>query len=177
MKKEVVLVDSERASSGAPLADGQAETLLLKSFTTATTVALAEMATTEVAVREVYRATLDDPWGDISAVLGIKSATEGLLVLGFAERTAAAIAERVLADVKEEINETLVRDCVGEIANVIAGQTKTLLAGTPHQMTFSLPEVVVGDHPESRPGRGRGCLVIAFRSDLGEFTVRLALER
>jgi hypothetical protein len=39
-----------------------------------------------------------------------------------------------------------------------------------------LPEVVVGDHPESRPERCRGCLVIAFRSALGEFTVRLALE-
>jgi CheY-specific phosphatase CheX len=72
----------------------------------------------------------DAPFLRQTVVLGIKPATEGLLVLSFPDRTAAAITERVLADAKEEIDETLVRDCVGEIANVIAGQAKTLLAGT-----------------------------------------------
>src|SRR5262249_27710623 len=103
-------------------------------------------------------------------------ATEGLLVLSFPDRTAAAIAERVLADLNQEINESLVRDCMGEIANVIAGQAKALLAGTTHQLTFSLPQIAVAN-PPSRLELDRGCLVIAFRSDVGEFTMRLALKR
>jgi CheY-specific phosphatase CheX len=78
--------------------------------------------------------------------------------------------------VKEEINETLVCDCVGEIANVIAGQAKTLLAGTPHQSTFALPQVVAGNPLSSQPEQGRNCLVMNLCSDLGEFTMRLALE-
>lgn len=147
------------------------------SFVNATVVALAEMAGTEVAVREVYQSTLGAPWCDISAVLEIKSATEGLLVLGFPERTAAAIAERVLAGVQEEINETLVRDCIGEVANVIAGQAKTLLAGTPHQFTYSLPQVVVGKPPPSNLEWSHSCIVIVFVSELGEFTMHLALAR
>jgi chemotaxis protein CheX len=176
MRRELVVDGSERDSAGRRSADGEEEALPLESFITATTVALAEMARTEVAVREVYRAAPDDAWGGVSAVLELTSATEGLLVLSFPEPVAAAIAKRVLVDVKEEINESLVRDCVGEIANVIAGQAKTLLAGTTHQLTFSLPEVVAGDNARSRPERDRGCLVIAFGSDLGEFTLRLVLN-
>jgi chemotaxis protein CheX len=167
---------SERESSDKRSADGEVEALPLESFITATTVALAEMARTEVAVREVYRATPDDAWGGVSAVLELKSATEGLLVLSFPEPVAAAVAKRVLVDVKEELNESLVRDCVGEIANVIAGQAKTLLAGTPYQMNFSLPEVVAGGRSPSHPERGLGGVVIAFESDLGEFTLRLVLN-
>jgi chemotaxis protein CheX len=170
------LDDLERASSVARLVGEDAQSLPLESFITAATVALAEMAGTEVSVRDVYQATLDAPWGDVSAMVSIKSASDGLVVLSFPERTAAAIAERVLADVKAVINESLVQDCVCEIANVIAGQAKTLLAGTPHQFAYSLPRVVSGDLSQSRPETGRGCLVAAFRSDLGEFTLRLALE-
>jgi chemotaxis protein CheX len=100
-----------------------------------------------------------------------------MLLLRFPERTAAAIAQRVLADTEVELNESLIRDCIGEIANVIAGQAKTLLAGTPYRLTFSLPEVVVGKHLLSHPEWSRECLVIAFRSDLGEFSLGLALQQ
>jgi chemotaxis protein CheX len=171
------LADFELASGDARRLDGEVSVQPLESFVTATLVAFAEMACTEVAVHEIYRATLEDTWGDISAVLGIKSATEGILVLSFPERTAAAIADRVLAGVSVEINDTLIRDCMGEIANVIAGQAKTLLAGTPHELTFSLPQVVVGDSLGSGPKQSHGCLVIAFCCDVGEFTMRLDLER
>src|SRR5262245_31208475 len=118
------------------------------------------MAGTEVAVRETYRTRLDSPWGDISAVLEIKSATGGMFVLSFPERTAAAIAERILADARTAVTDSLIRDCVGEIANVIAGQAKTLLAGTTHQLTFSLPRVIVGDHRGFRHERNDGCIVV-----------------
>src|SRR5262249_27216722 len=134
------------------------------------------MAGTEVAVGEAYRTTLDSPWGDISAVLEIKSATGGMFVLNFPGRTAAAIAARVLADARTVVTEGLVRDCVGEIANVIAGQAKTLLTGTSHQLTFSLPRIIVGDHLGYRHERNNDCTVIVFRSDVGEFAMRLALE-
>jgi CheY-specific phosphatase CheX len=92
MRKEDVLDDLEHASWGAHLVDADVGVEPLKSFVTATIVALAEMAGTEAAVREVYQAGLDSPWGDISVVLRIKSAREGMLVLSFPERTAVAIA-------------------------------------------------------------------------------------
>ena len=169
--------NSERTSSRARLAGEDPEALPLQSFISAATVALAEMASTEVTIQEVYPATLDVLWGDISAVVAIRSSTDGLFVLSFPAATAVAMAERVLADAKPRMNESLVEDCVGEIANVIAGQAKTLLTGTPYQLTYSLPMVVVGNPPEFHLERGWRCLVAAFRSDLGEFSLALAPGR
>jgi chemotaxis protein CheX len=174
--REERLANSEQATWIAQMVDKDSWSQPLESFIKATVVALAEMASTEVTVQEVYQATLESAWGDISAVLRIKSATEGILVLSFPERTAVTIARQVIADAREQINESLVRDCVGEIANVIAGQAKTLLGGTSHQFTFSLPQVVVANSPPSLSERRRDCLVIAFRSALGEFAMRLALQ-
>jgi chemotaxis protein CheX len=170
------LDNSEHTSSGARLADEDAEALPLHSFIRAATVALGEMASMEVAVRGVHRTTFDMPGGDISAVVAIRSATDGLFVLSFPAGTAAAIAERVLADAKATMTQSLVEDCVGEIANVIAGQAKTLLAGTPYQLTYSLPEIMVGNQPESHLKRGHRCLAIDFHSDLGAFRLALMLE-
>src|SRR5215467_9852329 len=105
MREDDVVADFDGASGDARLLEGKAPGQPLESFITATVVALAEMANTEVAVREIYRATLEDSWGDIPAVLGIKSPTEGTLVLRFPEQAAGAIAERVFADTEAELNE------------------------------------------------------------------------
>ena len=81
----------------------------------------------------------------------------------------------MLADVTTELDEQLIRDCVGEIGNVVSGQAKALLAGTPFAFTFSLPEVVVGAN-HFQPASGQECLVVAFNSDQGEFSLRLLLN-
>lgn len=168
--------DSDNAPSVAPWTQGEGPSAPLESFISAAQVALAEMAGTEVAVQEVYQATLDNLWGDVCAIVSIKSATEGLFILSFPEKTAAALAERVLADAKAAITENLIQDCVGEVANVIAGQAKTLLTGSPHQFTFSLPRVVSGNVSQSHSEPSRGCLVAVFQSDLGEFRLHLSVE-
>jgi CheY-specific phosphatase CheX len=64
---------------------------------------------------------------------------------------------------------------VGEIANVIAGQAKAILADTPYRFTFTVPEVVAAR--EFRPPQSLDCLVVAFRSDQGDFALQLFLKR
>jgi len=155
---------------------GEIRDKLLEPLISATCAALGEMASTELVVQAVCQTKLDQPLGDIAVVLGLTSATEGSLILSFPERTAAALAGRILAGVTEELDESMIRDCMGEIANVIAGQAKALLAGSPYRFAFSLPKVVVGGSPEFRPQQGRDCLLVAFRTDLGEFALQLVLE-
>jgi chemotaxis protein CheX len=134
------------------------------------------MAGTEVVVRDVYRKPLHHTLGDVAAVIELLSVTEGFLVLGFPQRTAAALAGRILAGTTEEVGEELVRDCVGEIANVVAGQAKAILADTPHRFTFSLPKIVVGAG-EILPQQGPDCLVVDFGSYQGEFALQLFLKQ
>jgi chemotaxis protein CheX len=155
--------------TGTPESAGER---LLEPFIEATRVALREMAGTEVVVREVYRDAPPRTPVDVAALVRFTPAAEGPLVLGFPMRTAAGLAGRILAGAAGPPDEDLVRDCVGEIANVVAGQAKAILGDTPRRFTFSVPEVVAGPF-EFRPEHGTCCLVAAFDSEEGGFCVQL----
>jgi chemotaxis protein CheX len=166
---------SEIVAEGAQPISEENRDKLLEPFITATCTALGEMAGTEVVVRAVYQKAFHQTLGDIAGVLGLRSATEGFLVLSFPNRTATAIAGRILAGVTQEVDENLVRDCVGEITNVVAGQAKAMLAGTPYHFAFSMPRVVGAGH-ELRPLPSLDCLVVAFSSAHGDFALQLFLN-
>jgi len=158
--------------AGQPIGD-ELRSRLLEPFIAATRAALAEMAGTEVIVRAAVQTGLSQALGDVSAVVRLTSATNSYLVLGFPKRTAATLAERVLDHVLKAIDDDLICDCMGEIANVVAGQAKTLLAGTPYQFSFSLPRVVIGTASELVPSPGQDYLAVVFDTDLGEIAMQL----
>lgn len=144
---------------------------LLEPFIAATSAALGEMAGIEVIARAVHRRTTSQDAGDICVVVELTSETSRFMVLSFPERTATAIAGRVLAGAAQNLDQSLVRDCMGEVANVIAGQAKAMLAGGRHQFDFAIPQVVTAD--AFQEPQGLDCLTIACGSELGEFEVRL----
>jgi chemotaxis protein CheX len=152
---------------------GEVRDKLLEPLIAATCAGLGEMADAEVVVRAGFQPTTHHALGDIAAVVGLRS-REGFLVLSFPERTATALSRAILAGVTEEVDESLIRDCVGEIANVIAGQAKALLAGSPYPLTFSMPQVV--DDARVEPGHGLDCLVVHFGSNHGEFSLQVCLK-
>jgi chemotaxis protein CheX len=175
MRKEVVLDGFEVVDEGAPPVGGEIRDKLLEPFIGATFAALSEMVGTEVVVRAVYQKTMDHALGDLAAVIGLRSETEGSLVLAFPQQTAAALAGRILAEVTPEVDDSLIRDCVGEIANVVAGQAKAMLAEGPYRFVFCLPQIVVRAK-DFQPRPGLDCLVAAFASDQGDFALQLFLK-
>jgi chemotaxis protein CheX len=160
------------SEAGQPI-DDETHCPLLEPFIAGTQAALTEMAGAEVIVRTAVRTGLCPAPDDVSAVVQIASATWGFLVLSFPQRTAAALVKRILAGAQQEIDANLICDGVGEIANVVAGQAKALLAGTPHHFTFSLPQVVIGASPKLAAQTGHDCWVVSFSTELGEFALRL----
>src|SRR5262245_61161264 len=100
----------DNSVEGTKLIPGEIQETLLEPFIAAVGAALGEMASIEVVPRAVYRRTQHNPTADIAAVLRIMSATEGLLILGFPERTARALASRILAGSTNELETTLIRD-------------------------------------------------------------------
>jgi chemotaxis protein CheX len=141
---------------------------LIEAFTAATTFALREMVGVEAVVRESRPA----PGASLSAVIRLTTAGgEGRLVLSCSESTAAALAARVLAQAVNAVPPEMVRDCLGEVANVVAGQAKVLLVGHPAHFTLSTPTVRAGEAGEL----AAGTWTIPFASDVGEVTVHLLL--
>jgi CheY-specific phosphatase CheX len=149
----------------------------LEPFISATTLAMSEWARTDVAVLDVFQQTFTQSFGDLAALLRFKSENEEFIILGVTYPTASGLAKRVFDGVLDVVDPAMIDDCIGEMGNVISGQAKALLAGTPYQFSFSTPLVARSDGPELSGMKGRDCLVIMFACDLGEFAVQLVMKR
>jgi chemotaxis protein CheX len=150
---------------------------LLEPFLWAAQVTLAEMAGVEVVVRSAYRTGEHRLLGDLAAVLPVTSPTVAALVLHFPRQTATALAGRVLAGVVAEPDEGLIRDCLGEVANVVAGQAKALLLGTPHHFTLSTPTVASAAQPVALGNPNGEHLVAVLGGAVGDFALEVCLNR
>jgi chemotaxis protein CheX len=139
-------------------------------FIEAVLVTLREMAGVEPAAREVRPAAGQAEFGDVSAMLLLHAGGEGYLVLSFPWATATELASRVLADAAA-LDDGMVRDCAGELANVVAGQAKALLFGTPDHFTFSTPTVTAGPPPVP----DGNWWSVDFLSEVGPFHLHLRL--
>jgi chemotaxis protein CheX len=148
---------------------------LLEPLIAATCSVLNEMAGTESAVQSVQRKSPHQLLGDIAAVFRLRAQAEARLVLSFPKDTAEGLAARIFRAANTQTDESLVWDCMGEIANVIAGQAKALLARTPYHLAFVLPQDVVAVK-EFRPPQGLDCLVISFNCEQGAFALQLYMR-
>ena len=138
---------------------------LVGAFAEAVPAALREMAAVEAVVRASRPAGATDLGADLVAAIGLTMADgDGWLELCLPERTAVELARRILAGAVNQLTADLVSDCMGEVANVVAGHAKALLVGRPSHFTLSTPVVRAGGLIE-----GTGGWVIRFESDAGEF--------
>ncbi len=143
---------------------------LLEPFVAAVATTLREMAGVEAVERDRFWTPGGPGRGDVTAILPLAGASAGWLAVALPAATATAIARRVLAETGVEPDDIMVRDCAGELANVIAGQAKTLAFGTPHHFTLATPTVASGAAIPTGGG-----WAIAFASDIGEFDLVVRL--
>lgn len=132
---------------------------LVVAFTAAVETVLRDWAGADAVRRDTAAA---GPAG-VSVAMRLELGAGWWAVLSLPEPTAAALARRVLAGA--EPDDGLVRDCAGELLNVVAGQAKTLLYGTPLHYSFTTPTAAPA-------GLATGA-AIGFESDCGPFALRL----
>jgi CheY-specific phosphatase CheX len=142
----------------------------------ATLLTLREGAGTEVVVRAVCPPALGAEFDEVAAALYIEGGTAGALVLRFPRQTAMALAGRILSGVTDRPETALIHDCLRELANVIAGQTKTLLQRTPYHFVLATPRPLAESGDERLPPPNLEGLVIVFDSELGGFALELCLD-
>jgi chemotaxis protein CheX len=145
---------------------------LAEPLVTAVQQTLSQMAGAEVIVVSTYQRAKPAGLGDVSVTLTLSQSLEGLLILSFSTSTAEALARRILADVAEQQDPAMVADCMGEIANIIAGQAKALLHGTPNHFVFSTPKVTFAEQGMVFKD-GMTSLVIALECEQGAFALQM----
>ncbi len=114
-------------------------------------------------------------FGEISGIMGLTGDASGSIAISFSYDLAKKVISIILDMEVAEIEENDVKDGIGEILNMIAGQTKAILAGTKYRFKLSIPAVVAGYgyeiyHPEDAP-----CIVVIFEALDMQFALQVSL--
>jgi chemotaxis protein CheX len=87
-----------------------------------------------------------------------------------------AITSSFLGMDVDEMNED-VEDAVGELANMLGGNVKSILSENGRDINLSLPSTITGQQYDFQPTKEAERIIIPFRCDAGEFTIDLQLEK
>jgi chemotaxis protein CheX len=102
----------------------------------------------------------------VSASLTLIRSIPGTMSLVQTEKTASRLAALYLP-AGTALSREMVDDVVGEFANVIAGQAKTVLKGTPHHYTISTPAVTRAPSVHQLSIAAAESLAVSLQSNLG----------
>jgi chemotaxis protein CheX len=112
----------------------------------------------------------------ISGVIGLAGTHKGVLAIHIPNKVAMAITSSFLGMDVDEINED-VKDAVGELANMLGGDIKSILSDNGRDIALSLPSTITGQQYDFQPTKEAERIIIPFKCDTGEFTIDFQLEK
>ena len=112
------------------------------------------------------------PEFEVSGLIGFSGSHHGMVVVSLSRDTAIAIAEKLLGERPESIDEDVV-DAVGEVTNMIAGGAKALLE--QHKLSIGLPTVICGKHHAISFPSNSTPISLPFDSELGAICIDIGL--
>lgn len=112
----------------------------------------------------------------ISGVIGLAGTHKGVLAIHIPNKVAMAITSAFLGMDVDGINED-VEDAVGELANMLGGNVKSILSENGRDISLSLPSTITGQDYDFQPTKEAERIIIPFRCDAGEFAIDLQLEK
>ncbi len=119
----------------------------------------------------------DQPWfpgsNQLTATIHLAGDWNGVLALGCDCKLACAFTARFLSTEKPEMVDDVVRDVLGELANMIGGNLKCVLAGG---LSLSMPSVVDGADHHLRVCRAGTRERLVFDCAEGVFSVAVLRE-
>jgi chemotaxis protein CheX len=113
--------------------------------------------------------------GTISAVIGLAGAMSGSLVLHSSGAAAMRIAERMTGIAPVEV-DSMVRDAVGEVCNMVAGAWKGFDPGLASGCLLSTPTVVAGTSYELFSQRAPIRIERSYRFEELSFVITISCE-
>jgi len=153
------------------LSQATSQTSLTDALVAAVSTAIGEMAGVNVGAHLLDAMIASSSFADITVAVELQSSKLASIAFNFPAHTATALAERILSGTQVQVSNDLTMDCLCEFANVVTGQVKTLLAGTPYDFTFFVPTIADAGwrlHTEQT--------VVIFESEIGRFDVVFRLK-
>ncbi len=110
---------------------------------------------------------------NLTSMLGFGGGLSGMLAIHCPAKVAKGITAAFLGVEKEELDEE-VKDAIGEIANMVAGNLKVSYAKIDIDLVLALPTTIVGESFEVTGGVADAQrIVVPLNMDAGKFWVEL----
>lgn len=131
-----------------------------------------------IARKEIYIKKNYVMLGDISGLIGLSGVICGTAAVSLPAPFALKCVGTMRNQEDElELTDSAVRDGVGEIINMIAGQAKTILGATGYKFDISLPTIISGRSHELYHKQGTTILSMEFETDSGdEFAFDVSIQ-
>jgi chemotaxis protein CheX len=136
---------------------------------------LETMAFTPVQAGEPYVKTDALARGDVSAIVGLTGEASGTISVSFTEKSILPIVSNMLGEQFGEMNEDI-RDAVGEITNMISGQSRRTLEEKGKLVEAAIPTVIMGKNHSIAHMTRESVMAIPFVTEHGEFTIEVCFE-
>ncbi len=109
--------------------------------------------------------------GAVTGIMDMMSAqTQGALAISFSEEVILELAERMLGEKLESVDETAL-DLTGEIVNMVVGGAKAILSEQGYDFEMSRPNMILGNDIEAKPNYGGQTVTLPFSTAVGDFYV------
>jgi CheY-specific phosphatase CheX len=139
---------------------------VVEAFTSAAIIALQELTQCESLVEELHTVTALEMSNLVAATVRLVRRVPGKMSLVLTEESASRLAARYLPQ-ETLLTAEIIDDVTGELANVIAGQAKTILKGTPYHFKLSTPLVVRAETVSPLRGIVARTLVASLTCEVG----------
>ena len=110
---------------------------------------------------------------DVSGIIGLSGEAQGSICMSFPKEMALKVVSLLIGTPIKVVGAE-VADCIGEVANIIAGNAKQHLS--QFNLSISLPKVVMGKDHHIASQRGVPTIVVPFESTLGQFAMEVSLK-
>ncbi|CAG37379.1 chemotaxis protein CheX [Desulfotalea psychrophila] len=112
----------------------------------------------------------------ISAMVGFAGARKGMIAVHMPQNVALAVTSSFIMMDVTEINED-VEDAIGELANMLGGQIKSVLAENGRDIELSIPTTISGQSYDFRSTGDNDRTVVYFKVDAGIFAIDCQLQK
>ncbi len=129
----------------------------------------------EVAAGEPFVRNNDKLINSISGIIGLAGSTKGMLAIHMDNAAALAVTTAFLGMEVEEIDDD-VRDAIGELANMLAGNIKSVLDPGGSDIKLSMPSAIYGEDYSVDCLAGAQAVTVPFTFDGLGFLVELQLR-
>jgi len=147
----------------------------INPFLEATVSVLKTMASLDPVPGKPFLKNGTSATSDVSGIVGITGETEGSICITFSKECILYVIGKMLGDEHKEINDE-VKDAVGELTNMISGDSRRRLQEIGRNFQGAIPSVISGKGHEIRHVTKGPILSIPFSTQAGNFTVEVCFK-